>query len=197
MNDILLKYQTFLNNTKITSSRYSDILEKEVQDIIYLVFVDLSKEGILDIVSRNNVLLDELTDNILGDTVDIVYSHHLYENDETIYDMYTRFKKRRYSDYIRVIQRSSDTQELIENLHIMNRTHKNWITGLSDTMQSVSYHSLQEPDYSYDKEEYVSVLDERTSGFCKDMNGRVFERGKGPMPPCHIRCRSIRIPKGD
>lgn len=37
---------------------------------------------------------------------------------------------------------------------------------------------------------WVSTLDRKTSQQCKGLDGRVFEVGKGPLPPAHINCRS-------
>lgn len=37
---------------------------------------------------------------------------------------------------------------------------------------------------------WVSILDSRTSQTCRSLSGKVFEYGKGPIPPIHFRCRS-------
>ncbi len=42
-------------------------------------------------------------------------------------------------------------------------------------------------------EEYVAVLDGRTTFQCASLNGRIFAVGYGPQPPLHFGCRSIRI----
>lgn len=42
--------------------------------------------------------------------------------------------------------------------------------------------------------EWVSTLDSRTTAQCRSLDGRVFEFGKGPVPPIHIRCRSSITP---
>jgi SPP1 gp7 family putative phage head morphogenesis protein len=41
---------------------------------------------------------------------------------------------------------------------------------------------------------WVSTLDKKTSAQCKSLDGRVFELGKGPLPPAHINCRSTTVP---
>ena len=38
--------------------------------------------------------------------------------------------------------------------------------------------------------QWVSVLDRRTSGVCRSLDGQKFLLGDGPVPPIHIRCRS-------
>jgi len=43
-------------------------------------------------------------------------------------------------------------------------------------------------------EEFVAVLDGRTSVQCRSLSGRRFDVGKGPVPPLHIACRSMRVP---
>lgn len=42
--------------------------------------------------------------------------------------------------------------------------------------------------------EWVSVLDGRTSAFCRAMDGRVLPLDSGPRPPAHPNCRSAVIP---
>lgn len=37
---------------------------------------------------------------------------------------------------------------------------------------------------------WVSVLDERTSDICAELDGQVFQHGQGPLPPMHNNCRS-------
>jgi len=46
-----------------------------------------------------------------------------------------------------------------------------------------------------DGEIWVSTLDGRTSLICQGLDGQEFELGKGPRPPAHISCRSVRVPK--
>lgn len=41
-------------------------------------------------------------------------------------------------------------------------------------------------------EEYVAVLDDRTTLECASLNGKLFAVGYGPQPPIHFGCRSIR-----
>lgn len=43
-------------------------------------------------------------------------------------------------------------------------------------------------------EEYVAVLDSRTTIICASNDGKLFPMGKGPKPPLHYRCRSVRVP---
>lgn len=46
----------------------------------------------------------------------------------------------------------------------------------------------------FSHEEWVSVLDGRTSAVCRGRDGEKYDIGKGPQPPAHFGCRSQRIP---
>ena len=43
-------------------------------------------------------------------------------------------------------------------------------------------------------EQFLATLDQRTTPICIDYDGKVFKLDRGPNPPLHFRCRSIRIP---
>lgn len=43
-------------------------------------------------------------------------------------------------------------------------------------------------------EQWVSILDTRTSAFCRSQDGRIYKANDGPRPPAHYNCRSIRVP---
>lgn len=40
---------------------------------------------------------------------------------------------------------------------------------------------------------YVATLDAVTTAVCRGLDGKRFKIGKGPIPPLHVRCRSLRI----
>lgn len=42
--------------------------------------------------------------------------------------------------------------------------------------------------------QWVSTLDGRTTDQCMALDGKVFQTGKGPLPPIHINCRSTPAP---
>ena len=46
----------------------------------------------------------------------------------------------------------------------------------------------------FQSEEWVAVLDSRTTLICGGRDGREYPVGKGPYPPAHWNCRSVRIP---
>ena len=43
-------------------------------------------------------------------------------------------------------------------------------------------------------EQWVSVLDHRTTAICRSRDGNFYPVGKGPRPPAHIACRSTMVP---
>lgn len=45
----------------------------------------------------------------------------------------------------------------------------------------------------YAKEMYVATLDANTTAICQSLDGKIFKRGKGRIPPVHFNCRSIRV----
>ncbi|NLA68310.1 MAG: minor capsid protein [Gammaproteobacteria bacterium] len=42
--------------------------------------------------------------------------------------------------------------------------------------------------------QWTATLDGRTSATCRALDGRIFQFGKGPVPPAHVNCRSSTIP---
>lgn len=46
----------------------------------------------------------------------------------------------------------------------------------------------------FKRELYVAILDSRTTAICRSLDGKIFLVGKGPIPPIHWGCRSIRVP---
>lgn len=47
---------------------------------------------------------------------------------------------------------------------------------------------------AFRQEQYVATLDSRTTPICQSLDGDVFPKGEGPIPPLHLNCRSIRVP---
>lgn len=47
------------------------------------------------------------------------------------------------------------------------------------------------------EELYVATLDARTTPICRSLDGKKFPIGKGPRPPMHFSCRSLRVPAFD
>lgn len=45
-----------------------------------------------------------------------------------------------------------------------------------------------------DKVQWVSVLDQGTTDFCRHHHGNIYPINDGPRPPAHFNCRSVMIP---
>ena len=43
------------------------------------------------------------------------------------------------------------------------------------------------------RELYVATLDARTTPVCRSLDGELFPLGRGPIPPLHFNCRSLRV----
>lgn len=41
---------------------------------------------------------------------------------------------------------------------------------------------------------FVATLDSRTTPQCRAEDGKCYKHGKGPQPPLHFQCRSLRVP---
>lgn len=46
----------------------------------------------------------------------------------------------------------------------------------------------------YNKYQWISVIDGATTEICRGRNRKIYEYGKGPLPPAHINCRSKTVP---
>lgn len=42
----------------------------------------------------------------------------------------------------------------------------------------------------FERYQWISVLDNRTSAICRSLAGRTYQHGNGPLPPQHVNCRS-------
>lgn len=63
--------------------------------------------------------------------------------------------------------------------HISNQARREFINANADL---------------FDEEQYVATLDARTTPVCRSNDGKRFPVGKGPLPPLHFNCRSLRVP---
>lgn len=69
------------------------------------------------------------------------------------------------------------------------------ILTLTNGVQNEAKQALYEANSDIIQEElFVATLDVRTTLECASNDGKVFKRGKGPIPPLHFRCRSLRVP---
>ncbi len=85
------------------------------------------------------------------------------------------------------------------------RVQKAFSTGtkqaqaIARTMTSAVVHNAREEVFKANKAivpkvQWTATLDDRTTVVCINLDGKVFETGKGPRPPIHFQCRSTVVP---
>jgi SPP1 gp7 family putative phage head morphogenesis protein len=62
--------------------------------------------------------------------------------------------------------------------HVANHSRTAWFLENSDIVTT---------------ERFVATLDSRTTPICRANDGKEYPLGKGPVPPLHFQCRSLRI----
>lgn len=67
-------------------------------------------------------------------------------------------------------------------------------TSVNQVSNAASQQVYQANQDITQKYQYVATLDSRTTAICRALDGKVFEYGKGPLPPQHFNCRSTTIP---
>lgn len=78
---------------------------------------------------------------------------------------------------------------------IINKLRNQFSSAIQTLIQNISTYIMYKiGSYLYDRYQWVSVLDSRTTDICRGRNGNVYEYGKGPRPPAHYNCRSTIIP---
>ncbi len=90
-------------------------------------------------------------------------------------------RKSGYTDGIVLGERRRDMEALV-------RTAVNHVHNVAAQM------SYAENDDVVKGWKYLATLDYRTTKFCASRDGKKYELGKGPIPPNHVRCRSISQP---
>lgn len=85
--------------------------------------------------------------------------------------------------------RGSDgvTQITRRNAEAITRTAVNSISN------AAKRELFKENRQYFDVEVYVATLDERTTTQCASLDGKQYPVGKGPIPPLHFNCRSLRV----
>lgn len=81
-------------------------------------------------------------------------------------------------------QTSSNVESVVRTAvqHVANASRNEWMRENADIL---------------DEEQFVATLDSRTTPQCRAHDGERFEVGRGPKPPLHFNCRSLRIPYFD
>lgn len=75
---------------------------------------------------------------------------------------------------------------------------RNAVNSVTRTMVNAMSNQSRKEYYKankdiFPKELYVATLDARTTAICSSLDGRQFEVGRGPIPPLHFNCRSLRV----
>ena len=73
------------------------------------------------------------------------------------------------------------------NATAITRTAVNGIANYAKRLYYVENKDL------FSEELFVATLDSRTSHICQSLDGNRYPLGKGPLPPVHFQCRSMRV----
>jgi len=81
-----------------------------------------------------------------------------------------------------ITRQQAESIILTANNHIANQARREY---------------YRENDDILSQELYTATLDASTTPICRRWDGHIFPIGKGPIPPLHFRCRSLRSPVFD
>ena len=123
----------------------------------------------------------------------------------TIEQAAKRFSKKRSKDIAQIIRDGSTigktSQEIVRDVNeivdgkirsqaaTLVRTSTNHIGNIA---RSATYAANDDVIIG---EEYTATLDSNTTITCAGFDGKIFDIGKGPLPPLHYGCRSVRVPR--
>jgi SPP1 gp7 family putative phage head morphogenesis protein len=86
-------------------------------------------------------------------------------------------------------------QAMTEARRTLNRAKAQAVAVNNTTMQHIaSVVSASIASGMFGLYQWLSVIDSSTTDICLDRNGRIYEYGKGPLPPAHTGCRSSIMP---
>lgn len=92
--------------------------------------------------------------------------------------------------------RGTKARQFQDGILAVNR--RNAATVVRTALQHVATQARMETLHAnadiLDGYEWSATLDGRTGEICRSLDGRVFELGKGPLPPAHPNCRSAIVP---
>lgn len=88
-------------------------------------------------------------------------------------------KAARYSDGVLDISRRS-AQSIVR-------------TSVNHVSNQAAQHTWKANDHVVKGWQFLATLDTRTTITCASLSGQMFPIGEGPIPPRHIRCRSITV----
>lgn len=77
----------------------------------------------------------------------------------------------------------------------VDKIKRNVKTVISTGIQNISsYAGTMFGQLYFERYQWVSVIDSRTSEICTNRDGKVYRYGDGPLPPAHPNCRSKVVP---
>lgn len=96
-----------------------------------------------------------------------------------------------------IVRRVLGTRSLMNADGVTEMTRRQVQAVVRTAVQHVANHArtawfLENSDVVV-MERFVATLDSRTTPICRATDGKQFPMGKGPIPPLHWNCRSLRI----
>jgi len=207
MKQELINFISVISNINDNTNYFNDIIDTETKNIVSIVYSGKSdyRSDIINIIKNNDdyyyngllslsslIIIYTNTHINNQELLDMGLNHYLPASNDYIINIYDRFILRRSKDYIGAITKGDTTDNIFDNIKMVNRLHKNWIKSINTTLGSALYHHT----LMYDEWIFKSILDSNTTLFCKDHNNNRYKQNQGPLPPCHINCKSIAIPVG-
>lgn len=91
------------------------------------------------------------------------------------------------------------TSKQVGNRAVMRKSFRDIesvLLTVTNGLQQQAKQALYEANADIIKEEiFLATLDSGTTFVCAGNDWKTFIRGKGPIPPLHMRCRSLRVPR--
>lgn len=76
----------------------------------------------------------------------------------------------------------------------LNKLANNMRSYIHTGMQHIGHAIRHNVDrLFYDRYQWISILDSVTTPICRSRHLKIFEYGRGPRPPAHMRCRSTTV----
>lgn len=95
---------------------------------------------------------------------------------------------RRIVGSARLLGKDGVTEITRRNAEAISRTAVNFIANRARRAFILQNKEL------FEIEQFLAVLDSRTTPLCRSLDGEQYEVGDGPIPPLHWNCRSTRVP---
>jgi len=128
-------------------------------------------------------------------------NHILEVNSISVNEMMDKYKKTRKSRLRNIprlsFQNDLSTSKTIKELRKSKSLDKNSIDAINKTAAMSAYNERRMDTMKQDDIQQVivtAVLDNRTTKFCRDLDGKIYDIDEAPMPPYHYRCRTSLLP---